>query len=240
MATDYTKLFLAIVCILFTFLYSLNYYHNSSYYSLEIKELKEKLLEAEEKTYALGENLLNKKHTFDFKFIVVDNEGLHHEIYTHKHVLRINSEYFDILLTHNKTDHVYFYNTSKQDFLAVIDIIYLGKIRNDVHISSFQPIVNYLDQFMLLDKVSNYTDTYFAKKFNSRSYYEMNNVDIISNVYAVATKYKFHNTKLAVLNNIYYNWRVQDLFTKQYLVQYPNMFYDYIKFLRCDKMYLTV
>jgi len=251
MASDYTRLFFLIVLVLFTGFISLSYYHQSTYYTSQITELNIKLIEAEEKTYALGENLLNKKHTFDFKFIITDQDAVAHEFYTHKHILRVNSEYFDILLTHNKTDEVHYSNVSKQDFLAIVEILYLGIIRTDIPVSSLPTIIKYLDNFMILNKYSNYTDNYFAYKFNNYEYngitmcrktnhQELNNVDIIAKIYSFAKKYNLPYTRLAVLNNIYYNWRVQKLFTEEYLAKYPGMFYDYVKFLRCDKAYLSL
>lgn len=237
MGHDYTRLFFLIILTLFTGFICLSYYHTTTFYTTQIADLNNKLTEAEEKTYALGENLLNKKHTFDFKFIITDQDEVAHEVYTHKHILRVNSEYFDIFLSNNKTDQINYSNVSKQDFLAVIEILYLGKIRTDVSVSSLPTIVKYLDNFMILNKYSNYTDTYFAYKFNNYNYPELNNVDIVARIYTFAKKYNLPYTRLAVLNNIYYNWRVQKLFTEEYLVKYPGMFYDYVKFLRCDKAY---
>ena len=236
MVSDYSKLFLTIFVLLVGF-FCLSYYHTTNYYTSQIEELNNKLTEADEKTYALGENLLNKKHTFDFKFIITDPDDITHEIYTHKHILRINSEYFDIFLSNNKTVQMQYTNVSKQDFLAVVEILYLGKIKTDVSVSSLPTVVKYLDNFMVFNKYSNYTDTYFAYKFNNYNYPELNNVDLIARIYTVAKKYNLPYTRLAVLRNIYYNWRVQKLFTEEYLVKYPALFYDYVKFLRCDKAY---
>jgi hypothetical protein len=233
MSPDYTKLFLLIVLCLFVGFLGLSYYHTTEYYNSRIAEINNNLTEA----FALGENLLNKTHTFDFKFVITDSEGTMHEFYTHKYTLRNKSKYFDIFMSYTKTDRVYFSNISKHDFMAVLDVLYHGKIRSDIPISSLPKVMTYLDTFMMLNKFLNYTDNYFAHKFNNYNHQELNNIDIIANVYSYSKKYNLPNTKLGVLNNIYYNWRVQNLFNESYLAKYPGMFYDYVRFLKCDKVH---
>ena len=235
MSSGYT--ITVIVLGLISLFASYNYYQAIQDYNLRITELNDKLTASEQKTFALGKNLLGKKHTFDFKIVLTDPEGQVHEFYLHKHILRINSEYFDIVLSHNQTDEVHFSNISYQDFNAIIEILYLGNLSSDIPISSLPKVITYLDTFLILDKFRNYTDKYFSNKFVLQRNSEWNNIDLVAKIYSTSKKYHLVATKLAVLNNIYYNWRVQNLFSEEYLIKYPGLFYDYLRILKCDKVY---
>lgn len=223
-------LLVALLCLI-------NQYSDSQSTHRQITELKDKLSEAEQKTFALGENLLNKKHTFDLKFIITDNDNIQHEFYTHKHILRVNSEYFDLYLSRNNTDVINYKNISKQEFNAVIEILYLGKFRTNIIISSIPQIVKYLDTFRLIDTYRNYTDPYFANMINGWNNYKyLNDIDEVAKLYNLSKKYSLYQTRTSILNNIYHNWKAQGLFNEKHLVEYPALFYDYIRMHNCEKL----
>lgn len=211
-------------------------------YSKQISDLRNRLLntetkltDAEMRTYALGENLWNKKHTYDVKFIV-GNDGALSEFYAHKHILIANSPYFEIYFSHNTTNEIQYCDINKESFNSVMEMLYFGKFKTNTKLSSLPVIMKYLDNYMILNKYANQTESMFANAFGDVRYSdEYNNVDLVSNLYDIALKYNFHNLQTNILNNIYSNWKHQGLFTQNHLVTHPNLFYDYIRFLNCDK-----
>lgn len=192
----------------------------------------QKLEEAEKRTFALGENLWTKKHTYDLKFVINNT----YEFYAHKHILVSNSEYFEILFSKNMNLNVINYtDISKKDFNSILELLYFGKFRNNVSLNELTTIFKYLDTFMIIHKYTNYTDTVIASLFENSTNEDINNINSIANAYTVCKNYKLHQSTMAILKNVYSNWRLQGLFNQKHVATYNTLFYDYIKYLKCDK-----
>lgn len=197
-----------------------NKYHKTS----------QQLDEATARTFALGENLWNKKHTYDIKFIINTTKGLA-EFYAHKHILTANSEYFEILFANNKTNLLEYTNLTKMEFNALLELLYFGKFNTSLTLQCLPNILQYMDTFMLM-KYVNYTDSYFSTLVTARDDY-IYDFPTVHTVYALSKEYNMPLVARAILMNIYNDWKHQGLFNVKHVSAYPQIFYDYIKKLNC-------
>lgn len=199
----------------------------------KLKNSETKLSEAEERTFALGENLWNKKHTYDIKFLIGDN-NTEHEFYAHKYILTANSPYFEILFSKNTTNVISYTDIHKKQFNSVLELLYFGKFQSDVSLSSLPNVLKYMDKYMILEKYTNYTDSYFSNLFNNTSTNEeLFDVDLVSSIYDVSLDNKLIELRSEIMKIMYTSWRKYNAFDKTDIVNHPKLFYDYIRFLNC-------
>jgi len=199
----------------------------------KLKNSENKLSEAEERTFALGENLWKKKHTYDIKFIINDN-NTEHEFYAHKYILTANSQYFEILFSKNTTDVISYNDIHKKHFNSVLELLYFGKFQSNVQLSGLSDVLKYIDKYLLLEKYSNYTDSYFSNLFDgSNTNEELFDVDLVANIYDITLSNNLVGLRAKIIKNMYDGWRKYSTFDKTDLVNHPRLFYDYIRLLNC-------
>ncbi|QKF93874.1 BTB/POZ domain-containing protein [Fadolivirus algeromassiliense] len=243
MKSTYGYLLLISSIILFGGIFVSQYWKMSEYAD-QINKLKNqlfntenKLSEAESRTFALGTNLWNKKHTYDIKFVIENNNHIE-EFYAHKHILIANSPYFEILFSHNTTNEIKYFDIDIDEFNLVMEILYFGKFNSAPKLIHLNNIVRFLNSFMILDKYTNHIDNVYSNMFLNKTYSdEYNSIELVSNVYDLSIKHNFNNIKTNILKNIYLNWKSQGLFNKNHISNYPVMFYDYIRYLNCINKY---
>ena len=246
MKQRYITVLLALI-IMFLGVFTISQNWKMMDYDTLIDNLSNKLNDAEDKLFNLGDVLLNKQHVYDLKFIVSndgndgndgnDNNDIKHEFYAHKYILMPNSKYFKELLL-NETDEdmkiITYTDISKNDFNSVMELIYSGKFKTSVTLNQLSSILEYINKFLIFEKHSDYIDSYFASKFNKyhNETLDVVNVALVSNVYDIACMNNLHNLKNAILRNIYDNWKFQ-LLNEQHVANHSTLFYDYIRLMNC-------
>lgn len=194
-------------------------------------------LEPEFITYALGENLWTNKHTFDIKFNIQLN-NVTTEFFAHKYILAANSPYFQNIFNNNTIDELTYYDINKDEFNSLMEILYFNNFNSNLKLEHLPNIVTYLNTFMIFNKYANHIDITFANMFtNSSDVYDCNSIRLVSSVYDISTQYNLNTLKTNILNYIYLHSKSQNLFSKEHVSTYPNMFYDYITHLNCVNRY---
>lgn len=183
------------------------------------------------------DNNLNPTHTFDLKIIIIGD--IEHIFYTYKHILKVHSEYFDLYLLQNNTDVIHYDNITKQEFNMIVDIIYTGKFNTTVTIPIIPLLLRHLDTFKLINKYRNYTDLYLSNIL-IKNYKFVNDITYVMELYNLSKKHNMRLLQISLLNNIYYNWKSHGLFTENNLINYPALFCDYIKMIKCDRLSFDV
>jgi len=232
MKQQYVNIFIALI-IMFFGVCTISQTWKMIDYSTIIDELKDKLNFAEERIFALGDGLWNKQHIYDLQFNIRDNDNDHeHEFYAHKYILMTNSKYFENLLVDENITNITYTGISKNEFNAIMEILYSGKFKTPVPLSSLQNIIEYMNKFLILEQYTNYIDSYFTTRFH-KSHNETSNIELISDIYTIACFNKLNNLRHIILKNIYDNWKIQML-NEQHIANHSTLFFDYIKSLKCD------
>ena len=227
--TKYISIWLALI-IMFLGIYAISQNWKMMNYTEIIDNLTNKLNSVENKLFNLGNNLWNKQYVYDLKFIIYDDNN-EHEFYAHKYILMANSKYFKNLLVNETINNITYIGISKSEFNSIMELLYSGKFKTPISLSQFPHIFEYMDKFLVLPEYSNYLDSYFANRFNNH-YNETFNIELVSNIYDIASQHNLTNLTNAILKNIYHNWKY-DILNKQHVINYPSLFYDYIKSIKC-------
>lgn len=174
---------------------------------------------------------------YDIKFIVRTTQNSH-EFLAHKCVLMEKSPYFEKLFGNSSISEIVYYDIDEIEFNLIMEILHHGNFRSLPNLMHLNNVIKFLSHYEILEKHTDAIDKTFADVFLNMSLTnQCPSIPLVANIYSIATEHNFNILKTNILKNIYTNWKPHNLFNRTDLVAYPDMFYDYIRYLNCVGKY---